>query len=303
MGKKGSEWTEDEIKLLEECYSKKMPLNEIIKLLPKRTYGSISSKASGLGLTEKYIKNNNANYKADYNDYDWCYERFINRCMSAQEIAEESGYSKRVIEKWLYEKHHLDYKKDFRLSDLQKMLITSGCLGDGHIAKEHSVYIESHAENQKDYIFWKFDILNNMCNLKEPTYYSGKTKLFDGKSYDCQPTYRITTREIDCLIEIREMTRYDKINYLDGFGFSTHFLDDGYYNGTNWEICLAEWSKEEKDLYIRKLKECFNATARYRKDTRYIALDKESSDIMNKIILENIPSNLDIVKYKILKVA
>lgn len=303
MAKKGSEWTDEEIKILEECYSKYMPMSEVIKMLPKRTTGAISSKAKKIGLTKKYIKTNNAKYSADYNDYDWCYERFINRCMSAEEIAEESGYSKRVIEKWLYEKHRLDYKRDFRLNDLQKMLVISGCLGDGHIAKKHSVYIESHAENQKDYMFWKFNILKNMCKLKGPTCYPAKIKWFNNKSYECQASYRITTREIDQLAKIRDMTRYDKIDYLDDFGFSTHFLDDGYYNGYDWEICLAEWSKEEKDLYIRKLKELFNAIAWYQKDTRYITLDKESSDIMNKIILENVPSNLDIIKYKVLKVA
>lgn len=302
MAKKESKWTDEELKLLEECYSNYLSVEEMKKMFPNRTPTAISSKATHIGLTKKYIKTNNANYKAEYNDYDWCYERFINRCMSTEEIAEESGYSKRVIEKWIYEKHCLDYKRDFRPNDLQKMLIISGCLGDGHIAKQYPVYIESHAENQKDYIYWKYEILKNMCNIKEPTYYPAKTKLFNGKPYDCQATYRITSREIDCLIDIREMSRYDKIDYLDGFGFSTHFLDDGYYNGVNWEICLAEWSKGEKDLYIKKLYTLFNATAWYQKDMRYITLDKESSNIMNRMILSHIPNDLDIIKYKILEV-
>ena len=300
MAKKGSEWTDEEIKILEECYSNYMPLSEIEKKLPKRNTRSISEKAGRLGLTSKYIKTNNAKFKAEYNSFDWCYQRFITRGMSTQEIAEESGYTQRVIEKWIYEKHHLDYSRDFKLNDVQKMLIISGCLGDGHIAKQHNVYIESHAENQKDYIYWKFEILKNMCNIKEPSYYPARIKYFNGKPYHCQPCYRVTTREVDCLKNIRDMSRYEKIDYLDDFGFALHFLDDGYYNGCNWEICLAEWTDEEKMLYIDKLKNMFNVNSHIKKDTRYIGIDKLSSNIMNRIILDNIPNDLDIMKYKII---
>ena len=96
------------------------------------------------------------------------------------------------------------------------------------------------------------------------------------------------------------MSRYEKIDQLDDFGFALHFLDDGYYNGFNWEICLAEWSDEEKMLYMDKLKNMFNVRSLIRKDTRYIGIDKVSSGIMNNIILNNIPNDLDIMKYKII---
>ena len=92
------------IECLIDGYKNYEPISTLVEKLPKRTKISISNKAASLGLTKEYIKNNNASFKADYNDYDWCYERFINRCMSTDEIAKESGYSKRVIEKWIYEK-------------------------------------------------------------------------------------------------------------------------------------------------------------------------------------------------------
>ena len=302
MGKKGSEWIDEEVKILEECYSQYMPLLEIQSRLPNRSYASISAKASKLGFNNKYIKPNNAKFKAEYNDYNWCYERLVNRSMSIADIALESGYSERVLQKWIYEKHHLDYKRDFKLNDIQKMLVTSGCLGDGHISKDLT-YIESHAENQKDYIYWKYNILKNMCNIPEPTYYPATIKYFGDMQYNCQPSYRITTREIVDLENIRNMPRYDKIDCLDALGYSTHFLDDGSYNGYNWNVCLAEWTLEEEKLYIEKLKKLFGVKSWLKKDTRYITVDKESSDIMNSIILNNIPKELDIIKYKILKVA
>ena len=299
--KKKKFWTQEEIKILENGYKNFDSVKTIAEKLPGRTEDAIKTKAERLGYSDLYIRYNNQNFKAEYQNYDWLYERFIQRCMSTQEIAEESGYSKRVLEKWIHEKHHLDYKKDFRLNDVQKMIVVSGCLGDGHISKDHGVYVESHAENQKDYMYWKYNILKNMCNLLEPTYYPPKMKVFNDKEYLCQATYRVTTRDIDDLNSIREMTRSEKINYLDGLGFSTHFLDDGSYNGCNWEICLAEWTKEEKDLYMKRLSDLFGVISWYQKDTRYIILDKESSDIMNKEILKHIPNNLDIICYKILK--
>ncbi len=79
-----------------------------MKKLPGRSAKSIRSKAIKVGLTKQYITKYSVNYQAEYKDYNWCFERFINRCMSTEEIAKESGYKKRVIQKWLYEKYHLD---------------------------------------------------------------------------------------------------------------------------------------------------------------------------------------------------
>lgn len=292
-------WTEEELDILREGYKNQEPLNDIMKKLPGRSYGAISSKAVKIGLAEEYMKPNNTNYRGEYSDYNWCYERFITRGMIIPEISQETGYKVRTLEKWIHEKYHLDYKKDFRLNDKQKMVVTSGTLGDGHISRLNS-YIESHAENQKDYMYWKFDILRNMCLMKEPSYYPPTVKYFGDKGYNCQAAYRVTTRSIDDLANIREMSNTEKINYLDDLGFVLHFLDDGHYNGTNWEICLAEWEKEEKYLYIKRLYELFNAEAYVIKDDRYIRLDKNSSDIMNKVILKNMPHELDIIQYKII---
>lgn len=297
----GKLWTSEDIKILAECYEKYLPVSEIMKKFPDRSQQSITTKAQKLGLTKKYIRTNNARFKAEYQDYDWCFNRFINKGMSTDEIAEESGFSKRVIEKWIYEKHHLDYMKDFKLNDRQKMLIIAGCLGDGHIMKQHPVYIESHADNQKDYAFWKLEILKNMCNMKEPSYYPESVKYLNGKPYDCKPCYRFSTRKVNCLLEIRNMSRCDKIDYLDEFGFALHFLDDGYYSGINWEVCLAEWSTEEKRLYMDKLNELLNVKSHLLKDDIYLLVDKPSSDTMNRIILNNVPNDLDIIQYKIIE--
>ena len=297
----GKIWTDEEIKILTECYEQYLPLSEITNRLPNRAKSSICAKAQKLGLPNRYIRTNSVNYIAEYQDYDWCFERFITRGMTTDEISEESGYSKRTIEKWIYEKNKLDFQKDFKLNDQQKMLIVAGCLGDGHIMKQHPVYIESHAENQKDYLFWKFGLLKNMCNMKQPSYYPECVKYIDDKPCNCKPHYRFSTRKVDCLLEIRDMSRYNKIDYIDEFGFATHFFDDGHYSGINWEVCLAEWSEEEKRLYINKLSKLFGVKSHIYKNNIYLLLDKPSSDTMNRIILNNIPNDLDIVQYKIIE--
>lgn len=296
----GRIWTDKEIEIVTEGYKNHNSISEIAKKLPGRSQLSITTKAQKLGLTARYVRKNSSTYKAEYNDFNWCFERFVTRCMTIEDIAEESGYSKRVLEKWIYEKHNINYKRDFKLTDRQRMMVISGCLGDGHIMKDVPVYVESHAENQKDYICWKLSILSNMCHMKKASYYPPSIKIIDGKPSSCQAFYRISTREIEELGLIKAMSRMEMIGCLDAFGFSTHFLDDGYFNGCQWEICLAEWRREEKDFYMKNLRRLFNVNSYYAKDDRYIRLDSRSSATMNRIILQNVPNNLDIIQRKII---
>ena len=65
--------------------------------------GMISSRSSRLKLGDKYMRNNNPKFKAVYQDYDWCYERYVIKGMTHQEMADECGASLRVIQKWCSE--------------------------------------------------------------------------------------------------------------------------------------------------------------------------------------------------------
>lgn len=296
-------WNESDIIVLKELYSRMTPMCEMIKIL-NRTVGSISSKAMGLGLTDIYIKPNSARFKAEYQDYDWCYERYVNRRMSYQEMADEIGATKRVIEKWCVEKHKLHnntLKQHIKLTETQYQLIMFGLLGDGHIdkRKDQPMYIESHAENQKDYLYWKYNILKDLCK-KEPTYKPPCTTMIMGKMCDIQGQHRLNTKIIDELKQIRIMKRKDIILELNEFGLSLHVLDDGYRSHSNWELCLAEYTQKEIDLYIGICKERFELNCyQSNSDGRYIKFDAISSRIIDEIILRNIPNELDIVKYKI----
>lgn len=296
-------WTKEDEDKLRELYLTGKPIKEIADYFGL-TVGAVSSKAGDVGISKEIIKPNNPKFKAVYQDYNWCYERFINQGMSMQEMADEAGASLRVIQKWCQEIHDLDarsYKKHKKLNDIQKQLIMFGRLGDGHIDRRENqpMYIETHAENQKDYIYWKWSILKDICN-KEPVYYPPQEHSFGGdKMYECQAHYRICTRIIDELKPIRAMSSREIIEQLNEFGLSLHMLDDASRSDGFWDLCVAEYSMDDIVRYLEICKERFNIIGKVRKDIRYIGFNKQSSKIIDDIILRNIPNELDIIQYKI----
>lgn len=302
MGKKT--WTDAEEKLLSLYYKEKKSVNEISKLLNKTT-NSIIAKAAKMNLADKYMKNNNPKFKAIYQDYEWCYQKYIIEGKSHIEMAKEANCSLRVIQKWCSEKHKLNkrtFKENKRLSDKQRELIMFSLLGDGHIDKRETqpIFIISHAENQKDYLYWKYDILKDLCQ-SEPMYYSECYSTFStGEQYLCKPHYRFGTRIINDLIPIREMSKSEIINQLNEFGICIHLLDDGSRSNSNWQVCVADFNELDKELYIKKCKEDLSLNCHTLKDDRYIQFDAISSRKIDELILSYLPNDLDIVKYKII---
>ena len=245
------------------------------------------------------------NFKAIYQDYDWCYQKYVIERKTYQEMADELGCSKRVIEKWCSERHKLNQhtiRHHLKLTDMQKRLILASLLGDGHIDKRENnpIFIVSHAENQKDYLYWKHNILKNLCN-KKPSIIQGKAKDYNGKIYECQKQYRMCTKVVDELAEYRKLSKIDIIKQLDEFQLSVYFLDDGCRDDSNWTLCVASFTQEEKEFFINYIKEKFNLIGYVTTfDNRYIKLTSDSSRDLDNIILKNIPNELDIVKYKII---
>lgn len=259
--------------------------------------------SSKMELSSKYMRNNNPNYKAEYQNYEWCYEKIVVEGKMPQDIAEETGYSRRVIEKWTREKYGLSnrtFKEYAQLTPIQYSLILAGTLGDGHIDKRENnpIYIESHAEDQMDYMFWKYNVLKNLCN-SEPKYYESGKAIFNGIQYNRQPSYRMETRTIYQLKTIRGMSRMSKINELDELGFCTHLLDDGYRGDDSWQVCFGDWTIEEEKVYLDYIYNNYGLNGKIRKDIRYASFNSSDSKIIDSMILKNIPNNMDIIKYKI----
>lgn len=244
-------------------------------------------------------------FKAIYQEYDWCYQKFIVEGLNHQEMADECGATKRVVEKWCTEKHRLTQKfrqKNKQLNKVQRDLIIGSMLGDGHIDKRETqpLFIVSHAENQKDYLFWKYNIMKDFCN-KEPSRIDEKIKKFKQGDYLCQAQYRFCTRIHDCLISIRDMSVKELIDNLNEFSFSILMLDDGY-RGDVWSYCIAPYTEEEKDYMLKVFEEKFNLKPYIKKhDNRYMFFRAKDSKKIDEIIINNIPNELDIVCEKIIE--
>lgn len=298
-------WTQNEDVQLDEFYKNGLSLDEISEHM-NLSVAAVASRTFYLKLGDKYMRSNNPKFKAPYQDYDWCYERYVIKGMSHQEMADECDASLRVIQKWCSEIHKLNrrtFKENKMLSDIQYQIILFGTLGDGHIDKRENqpMYIESHSIGEKDYVFWKYNQLKDLCSSK-PKYYKGGYQDFgSGKEYLCKPYYRFETRIINDLKEIRNMPRINKIEKLNEFGLVLHCLDDGSRDKSAWELCLAEYTQQEIDLYIELCKKRFGLNAKQKLDKRYIRFDANSSRILDQMILDILPNSLDIIKKKILE--
>lgn len=303
-------WTKEQEERLEYLYSQYIPLDKIVEELNKlssvnRTKMAISNKASKLGLTSKYIKPNNANFKAIYQDYDWCYEYYVNQGLNHEEMADIAGCSKRVIEKWCQEKHHIDtyFRMNKKTLNTQQIdLIIGSLLGDGHIDKRENfpLFIVSHAENQKDYLYYKYNIMKDLCEMI-PTKYSGRQQYKIVNSIcDCQDFYRFNTRTYNAFGPFREMSKIDLIHKLNEYSFSIWMLDDGHCDEKGyWELCAPLATDEERHTLVDVLLNKFGVTALNQKDNRYFRFHTDDSFKITEILLRNIPNHLDIIQDKI----
>ena len=302
MGKRS--WTEADEELCKKLILEGKTYKEISKILNK-TIGAISSKNNKkLKVDTSETCKYNIHYKAIYQDYNWCYQKFFIEGLNHDEMAKEANCTKRVIEKWCQEKHKLTQKyrqKNMTFNNLQKDLLIGSLLGDGHIDKRKTqpLFIVVHAENQKDYLYYKYEILKNLCN-KEPSFIEGKEQYFSNKKYMRQNLYRVCTRIHDELIKYRKMELKELLDNLNEYSFSIWMLDDAYRTYSQWELCIAEM-EHETEYIINIIKNKFNITPYITKDIRYLKFKANDSRKIDKIILENIPNDLDIIKYKITK--
>jgi hypothetical protein len=299
-------WTDQDINTLTELYNKGEDIRSICSIMG-RTYCSITSKAVCLGLTTKNIKPNNPNYKAVCQEYDWCYDLFINKGLSHQEMAVIAGCKTRTIEKWCTEIHKLDIYKRMKsktLNIIQHDLVIGSLLGDGHIDKreKYPLFIVSHAENQKDYLYYKYEIMKDMCRMT-PTKYDGGYAIFNDKKYNRQDSYRFNTGTYQCLDYYRKLTKLELVNMLNEYSFSIWMLDDASYSSSNclWQLCSAMMNEQENSIALEIIHKKFNITGKILKDRRYIQFDIVNSKRINDIVLKNIPNNLDVVRYKLLE--
>lgn len=302
-GKTKWHYNEDFVKFLKEVSKKPFSIKKLCKEI------HMGRNALNRILNENNIKLKpnkcDANFKAIYQNYDWCYQKFMMEGLNHEEMAKKANCTKRVIEKWCTEKHRLTQKYrqiHKKLNKIQNDLLIGCMLGDGHIDKRETqpMFIISHAEDQKDYLYWKYNILKDLCNIA-PVEKPKSIRYFQNdKGYFCQKQHRFCTRIYGCLKEYRAMTYGELLEKMNEFSLSVWTLDDGYRSSSNWQLCIADYSQDEIELAIKLLKERFNINSYQQKDKRYINFDADSSRLLDEIILKNIPNDLDVVQNKII---
>ena len=304
-------WTKEQEEYLEELYSRYLPLNEVVlefnqRFMTNKQRTAISNKASVMGLTKRYMKPNNPNFKAIYQDYDWYYNQFVNNGLNHEEMAKLAGCTKRVIEKWGQEKHHIDTytrMQNKQLDSLQHDLVIGSLLGDGHIDKrdDYPLFIVSHAEDQKDYLYYKYTIMRDLCEMTPTQYFGKKQHQIIDSVCDCQDFYRFNTRTYYALKPFRMMSKIDLINNLNEYSFSIWMLDDGCCEEKGyWELCAPLESDEERRAMKSILYNKFQITPIEQRDNRYFRFHADDSLKITRMILNNIPNYLDIIQNKIL---
>lgn len=236
-----------------------------------------------------------------YQNYDWLYEQAILLNKTNKQIAEENGWTSRVVMKWvdLYGLHKRNYKKLKSLNFVQREIIIGSILGDGHIAKNNS-FIVSHCESQKDYLYWKYEILKSVC-LTPPSYYPPTIKKVNGKDCCCQASYRFNTRLLDEIGEINAIPVIEIIDSLSELQFVIWMLDDGSRQEYRWQLCLAPYTEEEKLAFVKKMKEWGLNPKFHSSDDRYADFGVSDARKIDRIILRHLPEDLDVIQNKIMK--
>ena len=96
------------------------------------------------------------------------------------------------------------------------------------------------------------------------------------------------------------MSKIDLINCLNDYSLSIWMLDDGHCEEKGyWELCAPLDSKKERELMTNVLYDKFGIMPLEQKDNRYFRFHADDSWKITRMILDNIPNNLDIIQDKI----
>jgi 16S rRNA G966 N2-methylase RsmD len=119
------------------------------------------------------------------------------------------------------------------LTDRQKSIIFGSLLGDGCIknaSKERRCFSVSHSDKQKDYLYWTYEELKNICPSDPKKYVSPKGYI----------TYSLLTENRKDLFNYREKIYTPKkkvnewwISKLDVLSVAIWYMDDGYLSRVN----------------------------------------------------------------------
>ena len=225
--------------------------------------------------------------------------------MSAKEIASTVGITYNQVNE-VFKRYSLTNKNNtiFNIDNLQNQIFLSGKLGDGNYkpnGKYNYYYRESHAEDEKEYLIWKMNSLQNIISNQG---------LYEIKKagWNTQQLYGFSTKTSPILIQYVEMSIQDAILQLDEKGLIMFMLDDGWFTKHskygNFCISGGVLTKENLDCLCEQFNK-YNV-----KDVHIVGqkrLDVSIPSFNNKLLYDIttsfIPCTTDIVmkKFKYIK--
>lgn len=203
----------------------------------------------------------------------------------------------------------MTYPIDFKKCDNDlKQLIIGSLLGDGSFVsagKACTNYCMSiaHCKEQKDYINYKFKILNKynlVTKIREQRHIDNRFKE-ENKNYLC---YSIKTRNNpiftkirkDCYIDGKKHPNLKYIQDIDALGLAIWYMDDGYITNNSCIFSTCSFPEnEQRDLSIFLLGK-FGLHFTVGKNDNSMYLKSEDFEKFKSIIQ---PFILDSFKYKL----
>ena len=179
------------------------------------------------------------------------------------------------------------------LTPEQKSLIIGIILGDGYlriVPRRKNAFLEvNHSANQKDYVDWKYNILQSIVK--------SKPKLRNGNGH--RIACRFYTR---CLPEITDLykTFYREKQKvipeglsIDPIGLATWYMDDGSKCGSSIYFNTQQFSLVDQ-VRLQKVLEKFGIHSNLNKDKQYHRIRVISKDAIKlcNLIREYIPESM-----------
>lgn len=215
-------------------------------------------------------------------------DREISKILNIPEI---SIYNIRIKNK--IERDSYNISKPIKPNDFQKSVLIGTIFGDTHISlPEGSLNCMGKMEHclaQRDYIHYKYDILNNLCS---PYFYCYTRKNpFHGK--DNRNHVEYVDSVIVRLKSNPELNWYRNIFYkpkktitkellqhYDYISLAFHIMDDGYYNKKAIILCNDYFSKEENLLFINHLQQNLKITCTLQNNNKRVYIRRENYEFI-----------------------
>lgn len=168
-----------------------------------------------------------------------------------------------------------EYKKDLKLTNIQREILVGLLLGDGHLetqnqGKTYRLKVE-HSVAQREYLVWMYE------HFKEWTHAAPSLKSKNGKPFSCWFTtysHPILNRYAKLFYRGRQKIVPENLSdFLTPLGLSVWFMDDGSIKSKRhrtYNIHTVGFKKEEQYVLQKTLLERFNMqTALHRQKGRY----------------------------------